>query len=213
MLRRSGLAFLMGVSLGLLTGGCPVWWLSPPEAGIPAEFQFVLDRAAEFIAPTDDPLQTIAPGTVLDDLSALDGCWGAWTEGTDPSVGFGDVVHFERAAGHFTRWSGVGTTSGGLAPLFPVVAVEVGSFQVTGPATVLLVTERIQYDVEGPLGPWPSLDPMVEYPLGGIERPSLVTLQGDRMLFYLDAERAGDIEEETPRMIFRRFDCAPAASR
>jgi hypothetical protein len=198
--------FVAVAATGMLVvvGGCV--WVGSFGDGIvvPAEMQPVIATPVQFTAATDNALQTVAPGTVIDDLSGLDGCWGAYLPGEFLAAGFVDVMHFDRAAARFTRYSGIAAAGGGLWAEFPAVAIETGRFEVTGPATVLLTTETVAYR-----GPHADEFPGETLP-NPVARPALVTLSGGEVLFYIDTSNASEVDTDEARPIFMRFECAAA---
>ena len=200
---------LLVAGLSLSLGGCPSGELAPLDVQVPAHLQSVFNDVDSFRAAPNDPFESIAPGTAVDDLSGLDGCWGtSFTESdAESEIGLYVAYHFDAAAGTFARWSTVGLIAGGLWPSLPVVSGEEGTFTIVDANHVLLSTERYLANID----PDTSRIFADVQEIGGgstpTERTALVTLQGDQMLFFIDVETANDVDEADERAIFFRFEC------
>jgi len=205
---RSHVLPILSAGLVAFLTGCGLGMLPTPDVDLPSTVQFVLDNAQGFRSAEDDPLQTIDPGTVIDDLADLSGCWATMFTDAEIDVGaaFFVVYRFDPEDGSVTRWSFVGLQTGRLFPLAPVITAEHGTYEITGENTLLLSIERLESNVNeagqvtGTLGPTAPF--AVPY-----ERPALVTLSGDSMLLYIDIATADDADEEAERPIFQQFDC------
>lgn len=112
---------LFGVPFELVMVESMCWvqaaFATVPEE-VPAELEAVQDDPARF-GPEDHPLTDVPLGTVIDDLSDLDGCWARYTrqtyevwdtDRTDVSEDV-EVLRFDLAAGelhyhlfHLSRW-------------------------------------------------------------------------------------------------------------
>jgi len=86
--------------------------LVPVPQAVPPVLSVVRNDPARF-APADHPLKTVSVGTVIDDLSGLDGCWGRFIinpiENSETGEIFQqeqmEVLVFDVAAGRITRHS------------------------------------------------------------------------------------------------------------
>ncbi len=85
------------------------------EAGFEAleslepELAFVVDNRELFAYDGSEPLYNLPPGTVMDDISDLDGCWGTalFTKsnfGDRPLFALYFVHKFDAATGEYTIW-------------------------------------------------------------------------------------------------------------
>ena len=61
--------------------GCLGSFTSPQL--LSTELDFVLANSEDFVAPEDNPLANADPGVVRDELSNLEGCWGAYSNRSD----------------------------------------------------------------------------------------------------------------------------------
>jgi hypothetical protein len=201
---------LAGLAVGLT--GCIFTSFPVSELEIPPELQFVLDNPAQFISPADDPMETVAPGTVIDDLAELDGCWGLMlTEGEEVEMHLAlvAVYRFDRATGRYSAWTTIGREAGGIWPTMPVISLEEGTFEVAGPALLRLKTEKSYANVDPVTGQLTR--DLREQPIDSDnpawEQSGLATLDGDRLLFFLGDETAADVDLTEERPIHYRFAC------
>jgi hypothetical protein len=81
------------------------------------------------------PLANVAAGTVVNALNTLDGCWLNYLANvdTEEQVNLYTFYHFDLATGQLEIWS-ISEFDG----VFPVVAVEVGTYATDGPSTIVL---------------------------------------------------------------------------
>jgi hypothetical protein len=200
---------LTGVAL-LATAGCGANPFPQVNVEVPDAAQFVLDNAADFIAAANDPLETTDPGTVIDDLDTLDGCWG--TVFTNPDVesplSVFSVYQFDAADQTYVSWSFIGNRdTGALWALMPLFSEESGTYEVTGEATIEMTVTRMRAntDADGTT----ILATLQDLPLDGqrLTRPALITLDDDQMLIFVDAETAADLGDQYERPIYFKFDC------
>lgn len=207
MLRCGSLAMV-----ALLLSGCWLPLLAGVDVDVPAAMQTVMDDLDNFTPASSDPLAAVDPGTAVDDLATLDGCWGTVLSDCDCDFKPRLVVayQFDAADGTFTRWSGAARADGVLYPLMPIISIEEGTFEVTGDASILLTVERILTNIDQATGRITETPQETPVPSDAIERPALVTLDGDGMLLYIDTETAADVDPNEPAPIFRQFDCPDA---
>lgn len=201
-----------GAALVVGGGGCPGIGFPLSELQIPAALQFVLDDPAGFISAADDPMQSMAPGTVIDDLAGLDGCWATmFTEGEEVEqyLGLVWVIRFDRAAGRYQAWSTIGREAGGIWPTLPVISAEEGTFEVAGPALLRLNAEKFFANTDPATGRLTRdlREHAVSADSPGRQRGALATLDGDRLLLYIGDESLDDVDPNEERPIHYRFDC------
>lgn len=184
-------------------GGCFFPGTPTTLTQLPPELQIVVDDPNGFTAQPDDPLADVTPGTLIDDLSGLTGCWGAFEEaeyslGGTPLTAFYEVYQFDADAGTADRW--VFTLGFFLVP--PVVAVDEGTFSILDDGRIEIRVDRYTVvDMRTGVGRQFSDLPDV---IAVLEK--LVTLDGDQVLiavpYYLDEETGEPLGQ-----IFKRFDC------
>jgi len=193
---------LVAITTLLATGGCFFPGLPATLTQLPSELQIVVDDPNDFTPPADDPLANLTPGTAVDDLSNLTGCWG-WFEAAEPAVGgpatgFYEVYQFDADAGIANRWV--------FTPPFlaipPIVATDEGSFTPHDDGRIEIRLDRYTIiDMRTGLG-WE----FTELPDDIAVFDRLVTLDGDQLLVgdpaYVDEETGEPIGR-----IFARFDC------
>lgn len=102
--------------------GCSDGFASPQAHS--TELDFVLANSEDFVAPEDNPLANDDPGVVRDELSNLEGCWGAYfgTPGGS-ELGYVKVIDSQdqRIESHLY--------SKGVTP-FDVLLVSAGSYSI-----------------------------------------------------------------------------------
>lgn len=202
--------FLVVAGLAVMLSGCGTGLFPPVDVVIPAAVQVVLDNPTAFQAAADDPMQTIEPGTVVDDLNGLTGCWGTVFSGSvsSPPAALFVAYQLDSADGSLTRWSGYVMLDGsGLWPIAQLLSAEVGSFAVTGNSNLVFTVERSFVNIDPNTAQ--IISTLVENPQfsGPLDRPALVTLDGDSMLLFIDTETADEVNAADERAIFTRFDC------
>jgi len=185
MLSAGLVAFLTGCRLGILP---------TPDVQLPSIVQFVLDNTQSFRSAKDDPLQTIDPGTVIDDLTDLSGCWATMFTDAEIDVGaaFFVVYRFEPDDGSVTRWSLFGLETGSLFPLAPIITAEHGTYEISGENALLLNIDRIESNVNDAGQITPTLRPTAMF-AARYERSALVTLSGAGIDVYVGG--AGTIRD------------------
>ena len=211
MLRHKPCAIMpVGLLLGVLTSACDMSMTPVEDVQVPAVAQYVLDRTPDFVAGDDHPLNAVEPGTVIDDLHTLDGCWAAvLTDGElDTSLAFYIVYHFDAQSGRLTRWSFLGQEkTRTLWPLLPIITAEEGPFEVTGDANVQFTVDRILVNTDAAGNLTADLREAPLDPTARVTRPALITLDGQTMLWFIGDESPEEVDESQERPIFRRFDC------
>lgn len=152
----------------------------------------------------DSILLGVTPGTVMDDLHGLSGCWGGLLRGGSgrASPVLVVVYKFDPSDASFTRWTTVAMPDG-AAP-FGIVAVttERGHYEIRDDAHIVMYIE--QSTIQDNLGLWQPPEPPAD--LVFPDRIALVTLSGDRMLLYIDID-VPEEATEAERLVFARFDC------
>ena len=207
-MRRTTLTLSLFTLLFLATG-CPTT-PAPVDIEIPPEIAAITADLSIFRPANDDALLTIEPGAVVDDLAELDGCWGGTLiEDASVSVALVVALQFDAAAGTYKRWSLVTSADGELLPYLRVLTLEEGTFEITSENTLRLHLEREFANLDPDTGEINSTLREVPITTNGaaIERPGVVTLSGDEMLFYIGAERVADVDPGETRLVFIQFAC------
>ncbi|MGD8453024.1 MAG: hypothetical protein PVJ57_14490 [Phycisphaerae bacterium] len=106
-MRSRGIRLLGLVALTalMLPGGCPLYSL---PAALPSVLKSVYNHSSTYSTAESDALRAVTPGTILDDVETLDGCWGAF-EGIDPpktgrNLRMWQALHFDPDSGTLTRY-------------------------------------------------------------------------------------------------------------
>ncbi len=191
--------------------GLPAYNVPVSAIEVPSALQQVLNAPADFVAPKDDTLQTVAPGTVVDPLAQLDGCWGGLLTWSRVNLGLSlyTVIHFDRQAGTYQRWSADGLRKGGLWPAMPLIVEDSGTFRVQSDNTILLQMTHNRANVDPNSAHITAT--LNDQPLyadhSPVDQPALATLQGDRLLLFLGAGSAAEVNPVDERQILMRFDC------
>jgi hypothetical protein len=192
----------------LLIAGCPALVSLVPGQFLPAEpdpppiVEFVAANEALFEAGSGDQLAMVAPGTVLDGLDRLDGCWGSILKqpsSDNPLVTVVAVHRFDAAASAFEQWSYLRDATGS----FFVLTLERGTFEI---AEDNLLTLRFEEHWSND----PDTGELVAEDAEPREFPALVTVRDDEMLFVVGAKSAdGLAPEDYVFYLFKRFECVP----
>jgi hypothetical protein len=194
---------LVAIAMLLMTSGCLFPGIPTTLTETPAELQAVINDPNAFVPPSDDPLADVTPGTVVDDLSNLTGCWGWFEAATyspsgSPLTTFYEVCQFDADIGTADRW--VFTPSFLLIP--PILAVDQGSFSVVDDGRIEIRLDHYTV-IDMRTGIGREFTDLPEQ-IAVFER--LVTLDGDQLLiadpYYVDEETGEPIGR-----IFTRFDC------
>lgn len=179
---------------------------SPTDlAGLPADLpdsiKTVHDNSVRFAAPTSGPAATTAPGTVVDPLATLAGCWGAFTpdvaQGTE-AVPIEDYSALRFAADGGFEWWDIETAVG-----YSVLDAQRGSFEVTANNRIrITVRELVSYN------PFSK-----QFETDSLTRPDvteyLITRVGD-VLLLLMIDPTGDGQtpvDASGRIVLHAFDC------
>lgn len=180
-------AVVASASIALLTQGCGSVLLpavTPPESS--PEIQHLMQHRESFAQSDGDPLVHTAPGTIVDDLSRLDGCFGAYHQfmllGV-PLEGF-EVYAFEPDTGHLRYQVLDG----------PAYAEFELAYSVTGPDRISI--RRVLSNGQ---------EKVVD---------ALVTLSGSRLkIAYLSDGgepldgTSGETNDSRAGLVFKRFGC------
>ncbi len=183
-------AFLM------LTNGCADFFPPPPDDLSP-ELAFVVENREQFLSDLDDPLFDLAAGTVIDDMSGLDGCWASAVVsdvvlGDRPLVAFYTVFRFDVHQGKYTSWLFSDQA-------FTITANVVGAGSLSLDGDNNIVTDGAESgEIRTTQG--------VETSEGTVVRQALATLSGDRLRLHFgqadqDPSYPGDDE------LYWRFAC------
>jgi hypothetical protein len=197
----------------LMARGCGTPFYPDVIVQPPAPVAHVLGHLPAFEEDVAGAFARVAPATVMDDLTALDGCWASArirnVFGTE--AGPFIVYQFNARERTFTRWTGIATGAGVLWPAVPLLSAESGPYEVNGPALLLMTDERHFANTDPETGEITSdLHEDPEWQTQST-RPALVTLSGDRMLLYIDARTESEADDEQMLAVFTRFECDGAA--
>ena len=201
-------------ALALINAGCGIFDTLPvpPElagqmesvriqGSLPAPLDWVMQHKETF-GQGDDPFGGAAPGTVMDDLSGLTGCWGSYEledpfPGAVPPIGIYEVYHFDDATKQFTRW----VYTDGVLMMPAIYATDSGTYELLDGGRINCHPDTYSaYDMSTRLGR--KID---NPPEGYFEGELYLTLKGDRLntADSLEPDESGEIY----RQLFRRFDC------
>lgn len=188
-------------------GGQPLF--SDPDFEAPAVLQYVQDNVGEFLSDPNEPLANVAPGTVIDDLSAIDGCWGALFTAEVGPYAFFVAYHFDVENGVFSRYSTLAFSNGAAFLRFHLVSVEEGPFAFVGDNALILTDEHLlsNYDMVNNqiTGTLVEIERDPNSP--PVQRDALVTLDGERMLLFIDVAAPEDVTSDSDVLVFQRFEC------
>jgi len=199
--RLAGALCVLGATL--MSGGCLLPGTPVTVSELPPQLQAIADDPNSFLAPADDPLANITPGTPIDDLSELTGCWGTYGAGELLEDGsrydvFYEAYQFDADAGTVNRW--VFTAAWLFVP--PVVVIDEGTYRVLDDGRIEIQVDRwTLVDLDTGVGrrfeDLPELVSVTE---------KLITLDDDQILLGVP----WFVDEQTGQpagRIFRRFDC------
>jgi hypothetical protein len=131
-----GLLVLGTTAMLACSAGCGLALLQLVQEAeeIPVELAVVLDDAATFQVDPNEALAPIEGGTVVSDVTELDGCWrGGWwvpTRFPNPSMDICQVLKFDAASGQLERF-----IHQSLAIVVPIVMVQRGTFTLDADGT------------------------------------------------------------------------------
>lgn len=186
----------------ILLAGCVTAFLDslPDDVTLPATAAYAAENAAQFKQLVDDKPAS-DPGTIIDSLSTLTGCWANVLVGRDGQIGsLTNVLRFDPTAQTYERIQFVGGVDGGLARLFPLISIDRGRFEIVDESTVRLTTETALSNFSPDE---PGFHAEADYAIT-IEEPvpanHPATLSGDMLVIGFD-----DSDETT--LIMRAFDC------
>lgn len=181
--------------------GCDGFTFVEPE--LPADVKFVYENAERFIATSDGPLSDVTPGTVIEPLDALNGCWGIARPSNNVNVPYTDiksvdafdVMHFDAATQEIIHTWKIHDLGG----LITVVVVDRGTFEVLDASTV-----RLTYAAWSGNDPTTGqFDPETAYDQP-VEATYELTLSGDRLaLMPVD----GELPDGQSHPVYVQFDC------
>ncbi len=200
------------IPLAGIVGCTPVF---APVKEIPPELEYVMQNKTAFAQDPEEPLADVVGGEVRDDLSGLNGCWGAFNERpAEPLNSPGDapsfvadalpasltlsdymVFVFDEANQQMHEMMYSRDVSG-----YGAVEVFGGPFIVTDNQVTMTVREfQLTNVVTGALMTPPHWD---DGP--GFDLAWLVTLDGDRLKLRATPDEGGELADS---FVFHRFEC------
>ncbi len=224
-------AEFFGVQARMVAAGAMCWVQAPfatVPAEVPAELQAVQDDPARF-GSEDHPLTDVPLGTVIDDLSGLDGCWAHYarrtyeipdTDRTEVSEDV-EVLRFDLAAGelhyyifHLSRWED------SPDPAFWILSRQQRAFMVVVYDLTVLSDNMLVIEITHAEGAGIDDNGDLVYDCGvsngffnlgiGADLTGVVTLQGDYLKYtdtMFDPEDIDLSDYEDSGDLFMRFDC------
>jgi hypothetical protein len=197
------LAASLAPAILLIMGGCVFPGTAVVSTELPAPLQAIVSDPAAFSTDPNHPLTAVTPGTLVDDLAGLTGCWGYCSDGEMSEQGvspwaFYEAYQFDAETGLANRWV--------LSPrwlLIPaLMVVDEGTFDVVDTGRIEITLERYTL-TPGGLGFGRQF---TELPTEIAVVEKLVTLSGDELLLaspdYVDEESGVPLGR-----VFVRFDC------
>lgn len=182
----------------LLCGACDVVPFTSPQ--IPPELQFVLDQEELFVTK-NDPLARVTPGTLMDDLDTLSGCWGqAVTEkdGEPALIKLYSVSRFDADTGKYSSWGLQRDVFG----LIPILSIQTGTFEVVDDSRLLTIV--LESRANDPRTGEVAFAAPFEPPL---VRSPLATLSDDALSLWYAEEAENITGDAVQFLVYRRFDC------
>jgi hypothetical protein len=195
--KSRALATPLAIAVLLTAGGCLFPGTLVISTELPAELQAVIDAPDAFSADPNDPLAAVVPGTLIDDLGGLTGCWGNCSDGFPYAVVY-EVYQFDAETGLANRW----VLTPGWMFIPSVIVVDEGTFEVvdTGRIEITLDRYTLSCAITG-LG-----QQFTDLPAEIAVIEKLVTLSGDELLlaspYYVDEETGDPLGR-----VFIRFGC------
>lgn len=199
-------------------GGCP----GLNQVGVPTSFPatvMVVEANKEQFSMADHPLKGVTPGTVLDELSSIDGCWGRYAvkmrqtpAGAPAHVTVIQVLSFDVEEGSYVEHElSIGHPL--LAAGQELLATSTGTFRIRNEQRLSI---RVTASAAGIIvedGGFTTNKVAHIYGLG-LQGDSgwLVTIEGDHMarriaLGPLVAERITPEEAGLATLLYTRLDC------
>lgn len=171
---------------------------------LPEEIQYVVSNEDSFAQNESGPLADTEPGTVIDDLAGIDGCWGAYRirgEGGGLQDNLSHDLTWQNevyAAYRFDVSAGRGTFQQYTrATVLGVIGASIDTFTFA-----IAEEDRIDIDISTHTYSAPVTGTLVTYgpedvgfPLSVWEHELLVTVNGERMRI------------EGSGLVFHRFEC------
>lgn len=177
---------------------------------MPADLLYVIDNPARFALDENDPLLSMAPGSRIDELEGVEGCWASALLAPDPNfAAIYFLIRFDATSRTYQDW---------LLVDFVGVDGFLGAQHTTGPFELgpeaRLATTRELTQVFGPQPENVAADSGLSVEdfvwsdePAGRTLEYLATLDGDRLrLHYGDANRAP--ADPGDDLVYLRFDCA-----
>lgn len=183
--------FAMALVL-VLFAGCGIM-----TSALPDPVAFAAANAADFVPDLSIELAGVQPGTVVDSIDGLDGCWASARIDADGEVWLLDVLMFDGDSGTIVLWHAQPGPSG-----LRVVGGGEGAYMVLAEASIQL-SESLEFYLNLFTGVLERnvIDPPIETSVN-------VTIDGDRMLFErFEPGVELDIDPDLFFLMYRRFAC------
>lgn len=190
----------LGTAAVAVVAGCPSSPQIPSSVNLPAAANFVANNPSTFRSNVGDAPAT-TPGTVVDALSGITGCWGAMAVSADSDPALFSTYSFDATAGTFEAVSWIGPVTGGIQADFPLFTVSSGQFFVDDASTVRIVTNTVlsNADAAGNLSSDATNSRTLNPPL---TRNLTSTLSGNSWIVSF----TGD-DGSTQTLTYRKFAC------
>jgi len=195
-------SLMLGLSAAAaaVIAGCPSSPQIPSSVNLPAAANFVANNPSTFRNNVGDA-PIVTPGTVVDSLNGITGCWGAMAVTSDSEPALFSTYSFNSTAGTFEATSWLGPVTGGIQADFPLFTISRGQFFVDDATTVRLVTNTVlsNADAAGNLSSDATNSSTLNPP---ITRNLTSTLSGNSWI----VSYAGD-DGTTSTLTYRKFAC------
>lgn len=194
------LVVALGVIVALM--GCDQIPMFVPPKELFAEIDYVVSHRDDFAQFQDNPLAEVEAGTVIDDLSNLHGCWGAFdvfvNDFSEPipilTLEDYEVYRFDTTTGE-AEWQVLQEGNLPLAGYTVALLSRSGQFEVSSP-------DRVRLRIGVSIGNDPQTGESVTHGLDPEQVDEyLVTVSGDFMKLS-----DGTIDQRD-ELVFARFEC------
>ncbi len=198
--------FHIPVAFSTIATGCGTVPFPAAPKDLPAELRFVTENRSRFVEDPNDPLFELPPGTIVDDLSLLDGCWAAALPADvavdgEPLLTLYFVYRFDAESGTFTSWI---YQRDAFGRFFTLASGDSGTFVVEdGNRIVFTVQQTMGYDPE--TGEFLTAEPARD------RFEELATLSGDRLRLHFGAADREPVDPGDDQ-VYTRFDCPASAA-
>lgn len=205
--------------LGLVTSLSFAWGCAPPffpltdltgAAEAPAGVSAVKESRKSFADVSDEGLLNTSAGDVIDDLSGLTGCWGAWIPVED-FAGFEDYEFYcfdmENSRFIYQVLQNDPIFTGMYVALQHTYDIDsVAADGITFHLTDMAAWSNVS-GFTGAIGDFGEFDEMDD-----LDEPTTlkITLSGDRFIIHAAADASPDLSAAyRAGVIYLRFDCPP----